>query len=150
MRSTVPVKYGMVRLSGPTMHGALGFATLTTLATRIRTARKAQGLSQEGLARVLNISRNTVAGWETKGAIPGHVRIPGLARALGVSEEVLLGWIREEVDGRPVQPPNGGNPGAAAEAGLNAAIEKLSGESALPRPRKPGRRASPRRDGQPS
>lgn len=128
------------------MHGRLPSMALAPLASRIRSAREARKLSQEALARTLNVSRNTVADWEKKGAIPGYARIPGLAAALGVSEATLLGWIREELEARSAQLASD------VDAGANAADEELrgGGGSGSPPPRVPGRRGNRRRGEQPS
>ena len=48
----------------------------------IRTRRKTAGLSQEELAALLGVSRNTLAGWETGHSRPDLDRVPDLCRAL--------------------------------------------------------------------
>ncbi len=60
------------------------------LAGRIRTARRERGLTQEGLAQAVGVSRSAVAQWETgrAGQISGN--LTRVAQALGVGVEWLL------------------------------------------------------------
>lgn len=43
---------------------------MPTLAQMITMARKAQGLTQEGLAKVMHVSRQTVSHWENGHTVP--------------------------------------------------------------------------------
>jgi|GEM_PF-2828792 len=52
------------------------------LAQRIKTARKAAGISQGQLAESLNVSQGTISGWENEDNEPPRTRIPKLAEAL--------------------------------------------------------------------
>ena len=65
-----------------------------TLGERIQYFRKRAGLSQEGLAERLGVSRQAVSKWETDEALPDAERIISLAVVLGVTTDALLG--REE------------------------------------------------------
>ncbi len=62
----------------------------------IREARKAAGMNQFQLAESLEISRNTVAGWETGHSRPPLDAIPSLCRALNLSTGDFFG-LREEL-----------------------------------------------------
>jgi transcriptional regulator with XRE-family HTH domain len=60
------------------------------LAERIRRARRIAGLSQQGLASALGVTRSAVSNWEsTNAARPASVRLAALANVLKVSFE----WI---------------------------------------------------------
>lgn len=59
-------------------------------ATRIRTARRRAGLSQQKLARLLNVSRGAVANWESAVASsPSTSNLQRLALITGVAIEWL-------------------------------------------------------------
>ena len=66
---------------------------------RIRRARQARGLTQNGLAAAVGVSRSAVAQWETDRA--GQVRgnLTRIAAVLGVSVEYLLHGREAEVGG---------------------------------------------------
>jgi transcriptional regulator with XRE-family HTH domain len=54
-----------------------------TLGTRIKAARKALGLSQDKLAKVLEVATMTVSRWETGALAPERENVRRLAEALG-------------------------------------------------------------------
>ena len=56
-----------------------------TLGSRIRSARRAAGLTQEQLAEKIGVSRQAVQAWEAKGQPPKFENLAPLAKALGVS-----------------------------------------------------------------
>ena len=58
---------------------------------RIKEARKAAGLSQSELARHMNLSRSTVAMWETEASRPDPDQIKEMSKLLCVSSDYLLG-----------------------------------------------------------
>jgi transcriptional regulator with XRE-family HTH domain len=60
------------------------------LATRIRDARRARGLTQDDVARAIGVTRSAVAQWETGRAGQLTRHLAALAAVLGVGEEVLL------------------------------------------------------------
>ena len=69
------------------------------LGKRIIALRKAAGLTQQQVAKALNISRPAVAFWETgrEGSVKKH--LAGLATLLGVSIETLLsGQLEQLID----------------------------------------------------
>lgn len=57
---------------------------------RIQAARRAAGLTQEGLASAVGVSRSAVAQWETERAGQVGANLARVAAALGVSSEHLL------------------------------------------------------------
>jgi transcriptional regulator with XRE-family HTH domain len=72
---------------------------MPTIHARIRRRRQALNLSQEQLAEVLNVTRQTVQQWETEPGPPGskvlstapkRTRLADVARVLGVTEEWLV------------------------------------------------------------
>lgn len=66
------------------------------LSENIKTFRKSKGLSQEELADVLHVVRQTVSKWETGLSVPDSDMLIALSEALGVSVSVLLGETVEE------------------------------------------------------
>lgn len=61
------------------------------IAERVRDAREAAGLSQEGAAQTLGIALRTYARWERQESFGYLLRLPELAKAFGVTEQELLG-----------------------------------------------------------
>lgn len=59
-----------------------------TVGQRMAVAREAKGLTQEGLGKLMGVTRGTVAAWET-GSEPSLKRIKSVAAVL----EVRAGWI---------------------------------------------------------
>ncbi|MBS5135888.1 MAG: helix-turn-helix transcriptional regulator [Oscillospiraceae bacterium] len=57
----------------------------------IKRLREAAGLSQDTLARTLQVDRSTVAKWETSGVYPRGDKLPELADALCCSIDALYG-----------------------------------------------------------
>ena len=64
---------------------------------RLRTAR---GLSQEGLAERLGVSRQSVSKWETGAAVPDLERLIKLCDLFGVSLDELIGRTAEREGGK--------------------------------------------------
>ncbi len=64
-------------------------ATIVRFSTRLRELRERAGLTQEGLARLANVSVATIAKLEreSKGQDPSWSTVLALADALGVSTE---------------------------------------------------------------
>ena len=101
---------------------------------RIRDARKARGLTQEVLARMVPVDRSTLAHWETGDARPDGVNLLALAHALEMSAERLFGTSgpgRQEIDARPhnnphlLDPHREGTVPVPAEEHLSARVEML-------------------------
>lgn len=60
------------------------------LQDKIYYCRKKAGLSQDGLAEKLDVSRQAVSKWENGEAMPETAKLPALARVFGVSIDWLL------------------------------------------------------------
>ena len=58
---------------------------------RLKTLRAHRKLSQAQLAKKLNVSQSTVAGWEIRKTEPGHELLCKVADTFGVSLDYLLG-----------------------------------------------------------
>ena len=69
------------------------------LGDKIRELRCAMGLSQEGLAERLHVSRQAVTKWETGAGVPDVENLMGIADVFGLSMDELLGRVLET---RPV------------------------------------------------
>ena len=82
-------------------------------------ARKARGLSQEGLAAAVGVSRQAVSKWETGDAMPDLSKLVALADALEVSLDDLCG--RERVSPRTMaEGPDAAPPAPAETAAARA------------------------------
>ena len=64
-----------------------------TVGQRIKLLREARGLTQEGLARVLEMSSSQVSRWERGRDDPGAESIRALCRVLAARYEDLLGPV---------------------------------------------------------
>lgn len=67
-----------------------------TMGEIIQTRRMKQGLSQEGLAEQVGVSRQAVSKWEVGDAVPDTDKLVPLARALGITTDYLLGNMSDE------------------------------------------------------
>ena len=61
-----------------------------TLGDRVRTYRKAKGLTQEALAKAIGVSKTTITGYELGYREPDVEKIKLLSDALGVTGDDLL------------------------------------------------------------
>lgn len=61
-----------------------------TFGEKLVTLRKEAGLSQEGLAEKLSVSRQAVSRWENEGILPDCGNLLELSRLFGVSADYLL------------------------------------------------------------
>ena len=73
---------------------------------KIYWCRKKIGLSQEALAELIGVSRQSISKWETGDASPEISKLPLLAKAFGVTADWLLSedGIPEEAPPTPVDP----------------------------------------------
>lgn len=83
---------------------------------KIYWCRKHAGLSQEALAEVIGVSRQSISKWETGEAAPEISKLPLLARAFDVTTD----WLLSE-DGIPEEEPN--EPEAPAAPAAPAVVE---------------------------
>lgn len=67
-----------------------------TLGNRLYEMRKAKGLSQENVAEMLGVTRQTVSKWETDQSTPDFDKIIPLCRLYEISTEELLTGKRQE------------------------------------------------------
>jgi len=77
------------------------------LQDKIYYCRKKAGLSQDGLAEKLEVSRQAVSKWENGEAVPETAKLPALAKVFGVSIDWLLSEeepVEEEVKNTPEEP----------------------------------------------
>jgi len=70
---------------------------------RLKALREKRGWTQQDLADRLNISRNTVAGYESKGKIPREDTLVAIANLFNVSTDYLLGRIDDPDPDAPFQ-----------------------------------------------
>ncbi len=61
-----------------------------TFGEKLLKLRKEGGLSQEGLAEKLSVSRQAVSRWENEGILPDCVNLLEISRLFGVSTDYLL------------------------------------------------------------
>jgi Zn-dependent peptidase ImmA (M78 family)/DNA-binding XRE family transcriptional regulator len=64
--------------------------------SRIRNLREHRGMTQEGLGKLMGITRQTVASWEAAETQPSFAELIGLASLLNIPVEVLLGEESEQ------------------------------------------------------
>ncbi len=94
------------------------------LSDNIRTLREAKGLSQEELAKRLNVVRQTVSKWERGLSVPDSQMLIRLAQVFGVTADVLLGSIGDQEDGDSARI-------AGLLADINAQLAKRNGHLAF-------------------
>lgn len=76
-----------------------------SLAKNIANTRKAAGITQEGLAERIGVSRQTVSDWERGYAMPDLANAQKLAHVLGISLDSMINF-NSGADNTPV-PPRG-------------------------------------------
>ena len=84
-----------------------------TLGERIQALRRERGMSQEGLAEVLGISRQAVSKWEKGLSYPDTGNLLALAELFGVSADELAGLRQQEAAGESAsagEPPEASEP----------------------------------------
>lgn len=67
----------------------------------LQKLRKRSGLTQETLAEMIGVTRQTVAKWETEESVPDLETAGRLAEALDVALDDLVNAPTEEIDGTP-------------------------------------------------
>lgn len=76
------------------------------LSDRIQQLRKQQGISQEGLADQLGVSRQAVSKWESEQSIPDLDKLILLSEYFGVTTDYLLKGIEEADNGKKLPNAN--------------------------------------------
>ena len=71
--------------------GAEGAQTSLAIGERIKQSRAAAGLSQEALAQLVGVSRQTVSNWERSRTTPDAYALKRIAEACGTTVDSLLG-----------------------------------------------------------
>lgn len=71
---------------------------MNTTASRIAAARERKGMNQSDLARVLDVSPQSVQAWEAGRSVPRPQRLKALSDALSVSVAYLMGEEAEQLD----------------------------------------------------
>ena len=85
---------------------------------KIYWCRKHAGLSQEALAEVIGVSRQSISKWETGEASPEISKLPLLAKAFDVTTD----WLLSE-DGIPEEEPQAEETAAPAEPAAAPAVD---------------------------
>lgn len=92
------------------------------LAEKITLLRKKAGMSQEGLAEQLGVSRQSISKWESAQSVPDLKRILDIAECFGVSTDVLL---KDEIELEETAPvySEGSLGGTDAGAGITSGTD---------------------------
>ena len=61
-----------------------------SFAQRLKTLRAEHNMTQKELGRRMNLSRATIAGYETKSRQPSHEKLASMADIFGVSVDYLI------------------------------------------------------------
>lgn len=69
---------------------------MNAISRNIRELRTEMGMTQEELARLVNVSFQAVSKWENGASLPDISTLPGVAKALGCSIDTLLGYAVEQ------------------------------------------------------
>ena len=89
---------------------------MTTLGQRIREHRRRAGLSQEALARRMDVSRQAVTKWESGQSAPSTENLFRLAELFGTTVDLLLPsegrTLRRQRHLHPCGPGSAGVPGS--------------------------------------
>ena len=72
--------------------------TSDRIAESLKSLRSLNRLSQENFAKELNVSRSTLAMWETKKSLPSHDQITNIAEKFGVSVNYLYGPEKDQIE----------------------------------------------------
>ena len=70
---------------------------MNTIGSRIAAKRKALGMTQEDLAKILGVSSQAVSKWENDVSCPDITLLPQLAKALNCTTDALLSGKEDQV-----------------------------------------------------
>ncbi|MBR2890233.1 MAG: helix-turn-helix domain-containing protein [Oscillospiraceae bacterium] len=70
---------------------------MNTIGSRIAAKRKALGMTQEDLAKILGVSSQAVSKWENDVSCPDITLLPQLANALNCTTDALLSGKEDQV-----------------------------------------------------
>lgn len=78
-----------------------------TIGKKLRNARIEQGISQESLAELVDVSRQTVSKWENGAAYPSGENLTALSRIFNIPMDALVndGWTPPEPEIQFVEVP---------------------------------------------
>lgn len=62
---------------------------------RFRKLREDSGISQNKLAKALNVGRQTIVNWEIRGSEPNYTTLMYIAKFFNVTTDYLLGLVDE-------------------------------------------------------
>ena len=74
---------------------------MASIGEQIRDARKAKGLTQDGLAEAMNVSRQAVSHWETNRTMPDAETLIRLSKTLNYSFEAAYQTAAEAPEDKP-------------------------------------------------
>ena len=80
---------------------------METIGEKIYNLRKEKCISQEKLAEILNVSRQTVSRWETDSARPTEQNIKSLCSVFGVDRSCLTAGESAAVETKPANTKDG-------------------------------------------
>lgn len=80
--------------SGDTLCASEQIARMQDVGKTIRAARERLGLTQEGLGKLVGVSRSSVNQWESGATTPDATRLPVLARVLELQGDDVLGLAK--------------------------------------------------------
>lgn len=104
------------------------------LADKIINERKKNGWSQEELADMLNVSRQSVSKWEGAQSVPDLSKILKMAELFGVSTDYLLKDEIESEDSRPMRVESGDSVPPLRKVSMDEASEYIAlRKQALPK-----------------
>lgn len=63
---------------------------MSSFAERLKTLRAEHNMTQDDLARRMNVARTTITGYETKERQPSHEKLMDMASIFGVSVDYLI------------------------------------------------------------
>ena len=77
-----------------------------TIGERLLKLRKEKNLSQEELANILDVSRQTISKWETGGATPDFDKIVPLCEFYGITSDELLTGKKDIIESNEEEKKN--------------------------------------------
>lgn len=113
---------------------------MANIGERIMQARKAKGLTQDALAQLVNVSRQTVSHWENGRALPDVATAAQLSKVLAV--DFLADEAESAADAAALQPTESAEAPAAIPTAVQETQEQTDGRFANPpeAPKKPNQR----------
>ncbi len=104
---------------------------LMELKDKLTDLRTERGLTQDGLARELNVSRQTVSKWERGLAIPDAVNLTALGRLYGISLDQLVNGPPPQEEPAPAEETPPDAPPETAPAPRRSALSRRAWAAVL-------------------